>query len=363
MTHLPTPHSSILNIRPYVGGMSQVKGMDRIIKLSSNENPIGPSPKAITAYSRASDSLHRYPDSSYAALRQAIAGVHHLDPNRIVCGAGSDEIIGMLVHAYAGVGDEVLYPEHGFLMYKIYAQAYGATPVTAPETDLRTDVDALLAAVTDKTKIVFLANPNNPTGSYISGEEMERLREQLPSHVLLVIDAAYSEYIDAGDYCDGMGLARSTPNTVVTRTFSKIYGLGALRLGWCYADDAIIDILNRVRSPFNVSAASAAAGIAAIEDVDYTREMKAHNDEWLVNVSDALTNLDLHVYPSAGNFVCVHFPEAPGRTASEVNHELMNRGIIPREIANYGLPDCLRISIGTEEENRAMMAAMEEILS
>lgn len=366
MTH-PQPKAHILGIKPYEQGKSKVGGdgvqPKRLIKLSSNETPLGPSPKAMAAY-QAYDALHRYPDGSAADLRAAIAGVYGLDAARIVCGAGSDELINLLIHAYAGVGDEVLYSQHGFLMYKIYATAHGATPVAAAETaELLADVDALLAAVTPRTKIVFLANPNNPTGTLLPQSEVERLRATLPQHILLVLDAAYAEYVETEDYDAGAKLVEATENTVMLRTFSKVYGLPGLRLGWAYAPAPVVDVLQRIRSPFNVSSAAMVAGIAAVRDVEFTHHTVAYNNRELARLKTALEGFGLKITPSAANFLLVHFPQAAGKTAQEANAALLADGIIVREVGAYGLPHALRITVGTAEENDAVIATLETFLA
>jgi len=360
MPQRPKPKPGILDIVPYVGGKSKAKSGVRVIKLSSNETPLGPSPVALKAYAEASATLHRYPDGTHAALREAIGEVHKLPPERIVCGAGSDELIAFLIHAYAGVGDEVIYSQHGFLMYKIYAQSFGATPTVAPEKNLRADVDALLACVTPRTKIVFIANPNNPTGSYISKVEMKRLRDGLPPQVILAVDAAYAEYAPE-DCALGRELVDTTENTVMLRTFSKIYGLAALRLGWAYAPTSIVDVLNRVRGPFNVSTPAMMAGIAAMRDTAYTEKARQFNAKWREWLTQEISKLGLKVYPSVANFILIEFPKGKHSSAN-ANAFLMERGLIPREVANYGLPDCLRLSIGLEEDNRAVVKALAEFL-
>jgi histidinol-phosphate aminotransferase len=356
----PQPKPGILAISPYVGGKSSAKGTARIVKLSSNETPLGPSPAAIKAFTDSAATLHRYPDGTAIKLREAIAEAKLLPVEHIICGAGSDELIGLLVHAYAGPGDEVLYSQHGFLMYKIYTQAAGATPVTAPETNLRSDVDALLAAITPRTKIVFLANPNNPTGSYTTEAELIRLRAELPPHVILAIDGAYAEYSTQPDYSCGRNLVATTDNTVSLRTFSKIYGLSALRLGWAYAPPAIADVLNRIRSPFNVSTPAINAGIAAIGDKAFTEKAKQFNAQWLQWLAAQLAALGLVVHPSIANFLLVEFPSA--QSAASANAFLMERGLIVRDVIGYGLPQCLRISIGLEEDNRAVVDALADFL-
>ena len=358
----PRPRPGIFEIVPYVGGKSAATG-GPVAKLSSNESPLGPSPKAAAAYRELAGELHRYPDGSCAALRQALGRRHNLDPEAIVCGAGSDELIGLLVRAYAGPGDEVLYSRHGFLMYPLAALAAGAHPVAAPERDLKADVEALLAHVTSRTRLLFLANPNNPTGSYLTGADLGRLRAGLPDEVILVIDAAYAEYADEiADYDSGQELAATTANTVMLRTFSKLYGLAALRLGWLTAAPGIVDVMNRVRGPFNVGQAAQAAGIAALADEEHARRARSHNRQWLAWLTQEIARLGLRAHPSLGNFLLVEFPEGAGRDASAANAWLESRGIIPRQMGGYGLSHCLRISIGLEDENRRLVEALAEIV-
>jgi len=356
MPKQPQPKPGITAISPYVGGKSKADGVARVIKLSSNENPWGPSPKAVAVYQAEATHLHRYPDGGHAALRAAIGEVHGLEASQLICGAGSDELIGMLVHGYAGAGDEVLYSAHGFLMYRIYTQANGATPVTAPEKNLTADMDALLTAVTPRTKIVFLANPNNPTGTLIPFSEIRRFRAALPEEIILGLDAAYAEYLTAEDgYEDGISLVRAGTNTVVFHTLSKIYGLPALRLGWAYGPAAIIDIMNRVRSPFNVNAPALAAGVAAIHDQAYVADMRAKNTLERSRVSQAIAAMGYTVVPSHANFLLVNF----GTQAAAVNTHLAAHGLIVRDVTGYGLPEYLRISIGTTEENTLLLAALD----
>jgi len=361
----PSPRPGIMDIAPYVGGESTLDGQDRVIKLSSNENAFGPSPLAVAAYTEAAAQLHRYPDGGCTALRGAIAELHGLDADRIVCGAGSDEIISLLCQAYAGPGDEVLYSQHGFLMYALSAKAAGATPVFAPETNLTSDVDALLDTVSDNTRLLFLANPNNPTGTYLPGDDLWRLRRELRDDIILVIDAAYAEYATRDDYSSGLDLVDGGGNVVMTRTFSKIYGLGGARLGWGHCPAGIADVLNRVRGPFNVSTPAMAAGLAALGDTGFIDRARAHNDTWLAWTRDEILALGLDVPPSAGNFVLVKFPVKPGQNtaiAEAADDFLKRRGIIVRRMAAYGLDDCLRITIGREDEMRAAVGALKEFL-
>ena len=356
MTKLPTPKPGISNISPYAPGKSKADGAARVIKLSSNENPWGPSPKAVAAYQAEAGHMHRYPDGGHAALREAIASSQKLPAEQIICGAGSDELLGMLVHAYAGVGDEVLFTEHGFLMYRIYTLSNGATPVAATEKDLHTDVDALLAAVTPRTKIVFVANPNNPTGTVIPFSEIRRLRAQLREDIILGLDAAYAEYIDSDDYEDGVSLVKENTNTIVFHTFSKIHGLPALRLGWAFAPASMIDVLNRVRSPFNVNTPALAAGAAAIHDAAYVTAMRDKNAIERARLTESLAQKGYAVVPSVTNFVLVKF----GPHVAAMNAHLASRGLIVREVGGYGLPDYLRISIGTTEENTLLIDAIND---
>ncbi|MEO5374666.1 MAG: histidinol-phosphate transaminase [Alphaproteobacteria bacterium] len=360
----PQPRPGLLTIAPYVGGESSIPGLTRVVKLSSNESPFGPSPRAIEACRRAAQNLHRYPDGSSRLLREAIGRRHGLDPARLVCGSGSDELLGLLCHAYAGSGDEVIHTGHGFLMYGIFTRSAGAIEVVAPETDLRVDVDAILAAVTPRTRVVFLANPGNPTGTCLPAAEVRRLRGGLPESVLLVIDAAYAEYVTRADYSPGVDLVDAGANTVMTRTFSKIYGLGGLRLGWAYCPPAVADVLNRARSPFNVNAVAQAAGTAAIEDVAFMERAQAHNSRWLPLLSARLTAAGLGVTDSVANFVLARFPtDDPARGADAADRLLQSRGLIVRRVASYGLPDALRITIGLDEDMTAVADALTEFMA
>jgi len=354
-----TPRPGIMEIAPYVGGEAAIPGKNRVIRLASNENPLGASPLASAAYMALEKELHRYPDGGARVLREAIARAEDLDPARIVCGAGSDELIALLVRGYAGPGDEVLYSEHGFLMYSIAAKGAGAEPVAAAERNLTADVDALLERVSEETRLLFLANPNNPTGSYLTEAELRRLREGLPEEVLLVIDAAYAEYATQDDYCSAMDLVAEFDNVVVTRTFSKIHGLAALRLGWAYCPPAVAEVLHRLRGPFNVSQAAQAAGVAAIGDRQHVDRSRAHNARWLAWTIERLSALGFDPRPSAGNFLLVRFADEPGRSAEAALAHLKRHGILVRAVAGYGLPDCLRITIGTESETRAVVQALE----
>lgn len=359
----PIPRPGIMDIKPYVGGESGLDGVARVIKLSSNEGALGPSPKAMKALEEMAGDMHRYPDGGATRMRKALASRWGLDASRIVCGAGSDELLGILCRAYAGPGDEVLYSQHGFLMYAIAAKACGAVPVTAPETGLTADVDNLLAAVTAKTRIVFLANPNNPTGTYLAADEVRRLRAGLRDDILLVLDAAYAEFVSRNDYTPGIELVDAGDNTVMCRTFSKIYAMGGLRLGWAYCPAAIAGVLNRVRNPFNVGSSALVAGEAALSDTAYMELCKGHNDYWLDWMQGELARLGLTVTPSVCNFVLVHFPRETGKDAAAADAFLRARGIIVRAMGGYGLGHCLRITIGTAEENQRVIETLAEFLA
>ncbi len=354
----PQPKPGILDIAPYVPGESTVPGGIKPIKLSSNETPLGPSPKAIAAYQALSSELERYPDGAATALRKAIGGVYGLDPDRIVCGCGSDELLNMIAHAYLNHGDEAVFTEHGFLVYRIVTLGNGAKPVVVKTRNYACDVDAMLAALTPRTKIVFLDNPNNPTGTYIPFSEVRRLHAGLRPDTLLVLDSAYAEYVRRNDYEAGIELVATSRNVVMTRTFSKIYGLAALRLGWAYCPPAISDVLNRIRGPFNVTAPSIAAGIAAIEDTAHVDASLVHNDKWLPWTTAEIEKLGLEVTPSVGNFILIHFPAEKGRDAIAADAFLKSKGIIMRRVAGYGLPNALRMTIGTESDNHAVVAAL-----
>lgn len=355
---LPQPRPGIMDIAIYEPGKSQVQGARRVIKLSSNEAALGPSPKAVAALAGSLGESHRYPAGDSGEIREALGKAHNLDPARIICGAGSDELLGLVMRGFAGVGDEIIHTAHGFAMYNIYAKGVGATPVVAPEKDLTTDVDAILARVTPKTRIVFVANPNNPTGTYIPGAEMRRLRAGLREDILLVCDDAYAEFVDAPDYESGFALASETENTIAMRTFSKIYGLASVRLGWGFGAKNIVGVMERIRSPFNVSRPAQFAGLAALADRDHVARTKAHTKKWLAIGLQRLRGLGLKVGESHGNFLLPEFPKVPGKTAAECDAFLQENGIIVRRVDGYGLPNHLRVTIGDEEEMTVLLDVM-----
>jgi histidinol-phosphate aminotransferase len=358
----PKPRPGVLDIEAYVPGKSRAPGVAKVYKLSSNETPLGPSPKAIAAYKDWADRLEEYPDGSASDLRQAIGRAFGLDPDRIVCGAGSDDLLHLLAHAYLVDGDEAIHTTHGFLIYPIVTLGAGAKPVVAPEKNYTADIDAILAAVTKKTKIVFIANPNNPTGTCLSFDEVKRLHRGLPPDVLLVIDAAYADYVRRNDYEAGIELVATSENVVMCRTFSKIHGLAALRLGWMFAPAHVVDAINRIRGPFNITGPAIAAGIAAIEDVEHQERAREHNTRWLDWLTREIGKLGLKVTPSVANFLLIHFPETKGRTAKDADAFLSARGLILRQTTAYKLPNALRMTVGGEEENRLVVAALKDFM-
>jgi histidinol-phosphate aminotransferase len=359
----PVPRSGLLQIEAYVPGRSGASGGFKIHKLSSNETPLGPSPSAVEAFCTLADRLHVYPDGAATKLRGAIGRHFKLDAAQIICGNGSDDILSLLAHAYAGPGDECVYTQFGFLEFPIAIRAAGATPVVANDVDLTVNVDEIIAKLTPKTKIVFVANPNNPTGTYVPTSEIGRLHKTLPGSVLLVLDSAYAEYVRVGDYSAGAELVATSTNVVMTRTFSKIYGLASLRLGWCFAPAAIIDVLNRIRGPFNVNGAAIEAGIAAIADEVHVELSFAHNERWRPWLAAEIEKLGVRVTPSVANFLLLHFPRTRNLSAETAYAFLADRGFVLRAVDAYGLPDSLRLSVGTVEANVGFIAALGDFMT
>ncbi|MEO0820537.1 MAG: histidinol-phosphate transaminase [Pseudomonadota bacterium] len=356
MTTHPTilPRPSVLEISPYKVGGSSAHGANRVVKLSSNENPLGPSAAAQAAYTAEAGRLATYPDGSADRLRCSIAAAHGIEAERIVCGAGSDELIALLCQAYAGEGGEVLGSEHGFLMYRLSTLAAGGVYRAVPERDLTTDIDAMIGALTEETRLVFVADPNNPTGTMVGTAALERLADALPPKALLVIDAAYAEYVRHGEHDGGIALVRGRDNVVMTRTFSKIHGLAALRLGWCYAPDHVVDVLNRVRGPFNVTAPALAAGVAAIADRDWVEHCAITNEVWRDWLAKEIRAAGFGVTPSRANFLLVE----AGSAVDALDASLKTRGLVVRRMDGYGLPGHLRMSVGDEPACRDLATAV-----
>jgi histidinol-phosphate aminotransferase len=359
----PTPKPWIMDIAPYVPGRSTTDDGRTVVKLSSNENPLGTSAEARAAFAAHSSDLERYPDAGATALREAIAAHHGLDPARIIYGTGSDEVLHLIAGAYAGPGDEVIQVKYGFAVYEIATRRVGATLITADDADYATDVDAILAAVTDKTRLVFLANPNNPTSTFTPRAEIARLHARLPRRVMLVIDQAYAEYLDTDDDDGALALAEVQPNVIITRTFSKIFGLAAERIGWGYGSAEAVDAMHRIRAPFNITIAGQHAAIAALADTGFVDKSRAHNAQWrawLGNEVAKMGNAGLRAIPSKTNFLLILFE---GDVTAEMAYKgLMDQGYLTRWLPGQGLPNALRITIGTEDETRGVAAALRTIM-
>ncbi|WP_339862799.1 histidinol-phosphate transaminase [Paremcibacter congregatus] len=358
----PEPRPWIKQLDVYVGGKSKTDGAVKCVKLSSNESALGTSPKALDAYHAEAKNLHRYPDASYHDLRAALAAKYDIEAEQILCGIGSDEVLKLACRAYLAPGDEVIFPRHSFMMYPIAAASYGGVPVEVDDVDYTANVDNMLAAVTDRTRIVFLANPNNPTGTVLSSGEVERLWRGLPDHVLLVIDGAYAEFIENEDYQDGIALVKKSKNVLMTRTFSKLYGLAALRLGWGYSCPEVAQILDSIRDPFNVPSATQVAGVAAIQDSEFETRARKYNSTWRAYLRAELIALGLDPVPSAANFILIRFPDTARKSAEAANDFLLSHGYILRWLPGQGLQDCLRLTVGTEEENKAVIQLLRDFM-
>ncbi len=363
MTDKPKPLPQLAKVKTYVPGEAPKPGKGPSYKLASNENPLGASPKAKAVFAEMAAKLDLYPDGGAQALKAAIAKKNGLDASRIVVGAGSDEIFLMLGRAYLGPGDEMIATEHAFAIYAMIGQQQGATVVEVPEKKFTADVDAILKAVTPKTKLVWLANPNNPTGTYLPYEDVKRLHAGLPPGVLLVLDGAYAEFVRKNDYASGIEMASQYDNVILTRTFSKLYGLAGLRVGWAYAPAHVVDAIERVRMPFNVNLVAQAVAIAALDDDDFTQKSLVHNDKELPRLVGDIRAMGLEVIDGVGNFCVVKFSETKGKTAGEALAYLKERGVTVRSLAGYRMPNHLRISVGTVEGNDAVLRLLKDFLA
>ncbi len=357
----PQPKPGILEISPYVPGKAKAQGFEKPLKLSANENPLGCSPAAQQAYQAAANQLSLYPDPRATILREAIARRHRLNAKGLIFGIGSDEIFTLLCQTFCEPGDNVVQFEFGFFAYRIAGRAAGAQMRFAPEGDLRRGVDRLLAEVDERTRVIFLDNPGNPNGALVPAAEVRRLHAALPPHVILVLDGAYAEFVTGADYEDGVALARETSNVITTRTFSKLHGLAGLRVGWAYGPEALIDAMDRIRAPFNTSVPGQLACAEAVFDEDFQKRSVELVERWRPWLEQQIGGLGFETYPSFANFVLVRFPETPGRSAGHVEAHLASRGVLVRALANYGLPDFLRITVGTEEQNRQLIDALAEV--
>lgn len=352
----PIPQPGILDIKLYVGGQSALPGHSDVLKLSSNENPLGPPPAAVEAIQAAASQAHLYPNTDHAELRAAIGAVHALDPDRIICGVGSDEVLQFVTQAYAGQGDEIIHTAHGFSLYPVLIKMAGATAVCVPETDRVVDVDAILGAMTDKTRVILVTNPGNPTGTILAQAELERLIQAVPEHIVVVLDGAYTEY--TGGYDGGVSLIGDRPNVLMTRTFSKIYGLGGLRVGWGYGAKDMIDVMTRLRQPFNLSDMQMSAAIAAVQDRTWVHDCAQLNADQRARLIGALGQLGIACDDSATNFVLARF--ADEAEADAANAALAANGIIVRKVAGYGFPQALRITVGDVDQTGRVIETLTQ---
>ncbi len=357
------PNSAVHKLAPYKQGQSVVLGHENPIKLSSNESTHGPSPLALKAYHDAGERLFRYPDGNQTDLRAAIGDVFSLDPNQVICGNGSEELQLLLVRAFVSPGEDVICSENSFVMGRIHAAAQGANVLSAPEPNHHASVDEILERITPVTRMIMIASPNNPIGDYMRRNDFIRLVEKTPNDVLILYDGAYADYIDAEDYDPGFSAVEHAPNVVVTRTFSKLYGLAGLRIGWLYCAPSVLDPVQRIRTPFNANIAALAAAEAAVRDKAHTEKVREHNALWLKRIRDKLTALGLFVFPTVANFYLIRFDETGPFTAEKAAAFLMARGIIPRPVNAGGPAGCLRITVGLEHENEAVIEALTEFLS
>ncbi len=357
----PKTHPWIEKLGVYSAGKSKAAGTAKPVKLSANESALGPSPLAMDAYRNEAPNLFRYPDPVYADLRAALADKYDLEASRIVCGVGSDELLKTACRAYLGPGDEALFVAHSFSMYPIAIKSVGAAAIEVPDVDYKADVDKILTAVTERTKLIFIANPNNPTGTYISRRDVKRLIENISSNILLVYDAAYAEFMDQDDYTDGIELVEHHENVFVTRTFSKLYGLAALRLGWGYAPKNVAETLDKCRDPFNVPSSAQAAGVAALKDTEFEQKVISHTAQWRDWLSTELSSLGLTVIPSVTNFILFRFDDE-NKSAASANEFLTKRGYILRYYSGQGLDKFLRLTIGTADENEEVIKLLKEFL-
>jgi histidinol-phosphate aminotransferase len=348
------------SIKLYKGGVSKIQGIEKIIKLSSNESPFGPSQKAQEAYQKVSDNLSRYPELTAESLQNAIANKHNLKSDQIICGTGSDEVMIFTVLTFCSPGDEVIHAQHGFEMYPILAKYSGAESVLASEIDYKVSIDSIISNINDSTKIIFIANPNNPTGTYLNKNELRLLMNKIPSNIVVVIDTAYAEFADADDYDKTFSLADEYNNVLITRTFSKAYSLAGLRLGWGYASKLLINMIKKLRPPFNLPSGAIVAGIAALNDENHIKIAVNHNSSIKFWFIDELNNLGFKAYNTQANFIFVLIPNNKNQNAKLINDYLLSKGIAVRYLLSYGLENALRITLGTKEELNKTIEVLKE---
>ncbi len=352
-----TPRPGIMNIKPHMVATPSHDGSSPMVNLSSNESALGPSPRAAEAARQALQTIERYPEDGPTLLAAAIGQTFGLEPSRIVCGHGSDELLGRLARAYLNPGDELIHSVHGYLKFPNYAHAMGAIPIAAPDLNFRASVDGILSCVTGKTRMILLANPDNPTGTCLSGDEIRRLHRGLPEQVLLVLDSAYAEYVHAPDYELPTALIDQSHNVVMTRTFSKVYGMAGMRLGWLYGPASVIDVLQRLGLTFPISAPAVAAGIAAVTDLAYTAHIKAYNRAQMLTFSGELRAMGLRYFESNTNFLLLDF-DGQSKSAKQAYDELYRHGIAARMFNSPDYKNMLRITIGLEDEMRKAAALL-----
>lgn len=354
--NMPQPKPGILDIAPYVGGKSKLDGNANPIKLSSNENAFGCAPSAREAYEAAKGQLFRYPDGHANLLRAAVAAHHNLEPERLLFGNGSDEVFALLNQTYLSPGDSVISGQYGFLAYRISALACEARLIMVPEPERQLEVEAILSHLDDRTRLVYVSNPANPTGTCLSPDEVARLHAGLPSHVILVIDEAYAEFAAAPEWGTALDLARAAQNLVVTRTFSKIYGLAGLRVGFGYAPRAVVEAIDRICLPFNLNLPAQFAAVAALDDQDHVERSRLQVETWRPRLVQTVRGMGLDIHAGQGNFVLIDFGSV--ERAVLANQHLMKHGVIVRHLAAYDLPQALRVTIGQDPE----MAIFLEVL-
>ncbi|MCQ2913914.1 MAG: histidinol-phosphate transaminase [Alphaproteobacteria bacterium] len=357
----PVAHDTIMEISPYVGGTSKLPGFDKVVKLSSNEGAFGVNPNVVEAIRSHAELMFRYPDGSSQELREAIAKVHNLDKDKILCGTGSDNVIDIICEAFSKDGDDVIMTQYGFSMYRVCAKGNGANVIEVPEKNYTVDLDAVLSAITNKTKIIFITNPGNPTGTYLPKKDLYDFCKKVPSNILIVLDSAYAEYVPCEDYTAGAEFVEEFNNVIMLRTFSKIYALGGLRIGWSYASKEIIDVFNRIRAPFNVNTMAQYAGVVAMQDREFVKKCFEHNKKWQKKFPEELSKIGLNCTPTVANFVLVHFPKT-GKTSEKCDEFLKQHGYIVRRVLAYGLKDELRITIGNEEEMTTLVSLLKEFM-